>query len=95
MKKEIAPKKENEEENLGRYVAQFCGSTAPGQGFFYIKDTPCDSIAKDKATLAIIDVIQGEVMTKQLEGEFKPTAGESSSWRWHAKRIGEKKKFQM
>lgn len=36
--------KENQEtvpakgENLDGYVAQYCGSAAPGQGFFYIED---------------------------------------------------------
>lgn len=61
---------------------------------FYIKDTPCDQATKHVRTLAIIEVIQGEVTAKQIEGEFKTLAGEGSTWRWYVKRLDEKH-FQM
>lgn len=70
------------------FTAQFCGSAAPGQGFFYIKDIPCDKNMKDMSTLAVINVKQGEVTARQLEYEFKTLAGSNSTWRWFAKKIG-------
>lgn len=46
------------------------------------------------SNLVIIEVIQGEVLARQIESEFKILAGEGSTWRWYAKKIGEKK-YQM
>lgn len=82
------------EENLDSYVTHFCGSAAPEQGFFHIEDTPCEQNGKDTSTLAIVEVIKGTVLAKQIEGEFKTMAGEGSTWRWYAKKIADKK-YQM
>lgn len=79
------------ENNLEGYVVQFCGSAAPGQGFYYIEDTPCDQEGKDVSTLAMITVVKGEVTAKQIETEFKTLTGEESPWRWYAKKIADQK----
>lgn len=71
-----------EDVDLGKYVAHFYGSSSAGEGFFYIKDTPCEQTSKDVNTPAILELIQVEVTTKQIEGEFKIMAGEGSTWRW-------------
>lgn len=41
-----------------------------------------------------MEVIEGTVSAKQIEGEFKALAGEGSTWRWYAKRIADRK-YQM
>lgn len=82
------------EENLGVHVAQFVGAVAPGQGLFFIDDVPGDNSAKDLSTLALIEVIEGEVSAKKIENEFKILAGEESTWRWYAKKVANIR-FQM
>lgn len=93
-KREGSQSEKIKEKDIDNYVAQFCGSVAPGQGFFYIEDTPGDQKVKDVTTLALIEVVKGEATARQIEGEFRTLAGEGSTWRWYTKRIGEKK-FQM
>jgi hypothetical protein len=42
----------------------------------------------------VITIKEGEVTARQVEGEFKTQARQTSTWRWYAKKIADKK-FQM
>lgn len=79
--------KDEAKNNLDGYTTQFCGSAVPEHGFYFIEDTPAVVNERDLTTLAIIEVQQGEISAKQIEGEFKTLAGEGSTWRWYAKKI--------
>ncbi|TVU24383.1 hypothetical protein EJB05_26816, partial [Eragrostis curvula] len=92
--KEGHNEEECEEPKPWDYLPQFCGSAVPGQGFYYIEDTSCEQNNKDMETMAIIEVKQGEVTAKQIEYEFKTLAGPGSTWRWYARKTGDKQ-FQM
>lgn len=72
-------------------MAQFCGSATLEHGFFYIEDTHREQNNKDTSTPGIVDVIEGNVSAKQIEGEFKALASEGSTWRWYAKKIADRK----
>ena len=85
---------QNERTRMENLVAQFVGSAAPGQGFLVINDIPNGENAKSCATLALIEVLQGVVLDKQIEDEFKALAGKESTWRWYAKILNDNL-FQM
>ena len=71
------------------YVAPFCGFAAHGQGFHIIQEDDCGDREKDMANCALITITKGEVISKQIENEFKAQAGPQSTWRWFAKKIAE------
>ena len=62
--------------------------------FLVINDIPNGENAKSCATLALIEVLQGVVLDKQIDDEFKTLAGKESTWRWYAKILNDNL-FQM
>jgi hypothetical protein len=75
-------------------IAPFCGLAALELGFHIIQDDESGESAKETNNMAVITIKEGDVIARQVEGEFKAQAGQSSTWRWYAKKISDKK-FQM
>jgi hypothetical protein len=75
-------------------IAPFCGLAAPELGFHIIQGDESGEAAKETNNMAVITIKEGEVTARQVEGEFKAQAGQSSTWRWFAKKVADKK-FQM
>jgi hypothetical protein len=59
-----------------------------------IHDDDNGESARDAANLVMITIKERDVTARQVEGEFKAQAGQNSTWRWHAKKNGDKK-FEM
>lgn len=75
-------------------LAPFCGLAAPGQGFFFIESDKSDKGIGDMSSTALITILSGEMTAKQVEHEFRMKAGPQSTWRWYAKKVGDKS-FQL
>lgn len=82
------------EKKLWDHLAPFCGLAAPGQGFFFIESDKNDQRIKDMSNTALVTIIAGEVSARQVENEFRMKAGPQSTWRWYAKKVGDKS-FQV
>lgn len=39
---------------------------------------------------ALVTILSGEVSARQVENEFRLKAGSQSTWRWYAKKVGDK-----
>jgi hypothetical protein len=63
-------------------------------GFHIIQGDESGESAKETNNMAVITIKEGDVTARQVEGEFKAQAGQSSTWRWYAKKVSDKK-FQM
>jgi hypothetical protein len=75
-------------------IAPFCGLAAPELGFHIIQDDEFGDTSKEATNLAMITIKEGEVTARQVEGEFRAQAGQTSTWRWYAKKIADGK-FKM
>jgi hypothetical protein len=61
------------------FISPFCGLSAYGQGFHFIKSTSNEEGIKDMSTTALVTVTSGQATARQNENEFKMKAGPNSS----------------
>jgi hypothetical protein len=64
-----------------------CGLAAPDLGFHIIQDDESGEATKETTNIAIITIKEGEVIARQVEGEFRAQAGQDSTWRWYEKKL--------
>jgi hypothetical protein len=78
---------------LSELVAPLCATQVEGQGFFCIPNRPSQinvrERERERANIAIVTVLKGDVPTKQLEGEF--TRILSRTWRWTTRKVANNK----
>nr|TKW22505.1 hypothetical protein SEVIR_4G232600v2 [Setaria viridis] len=79
---------------LRECIAPFRGLSALDLGFHIIQDDDYGDTITDMANYALITIKKGEVIARQVEGEFKAQASPTSTWRWYAKNVAENK-FQI
>jgi hypothetical protein len=70
---------------------ELCATQVPNQSFFYIEEHIDQKAQRERASTAIITVIDGELTAKQIELEFKNILSGEHTWRWSAKQISENK----
>lgn len=68
-------------------VAPFCGFSAYGQRFHFTESSAMTKESGDMSNNALITIISGDATARQIENEFKATAGPQSTWRWYAKKL--------
>ncbi|RLN12752.1 hypothetical protein C2845_PM09G07180 [Panicum miliaceum] len=73
--------------NLG---PELCAAQVPDQSFFFIDEHIDHKAAKEKASVALITVINGELTARQIEMEFQNVLS-NEHWRWSAKKIADNK----
>ena len=73
--------------NLG---PELCAAQVPNQSFFYIDEHVDQKLKREKASTAIVTVINGVMSAKQIEGEFRRIVG-ADVWKWSAKQVTESK----
>lgn len=69
---------------------ELCAAQVEDQSFFFIDEVKDPKVTMEKASTAIITVLEGEASAKQIEEEFKHTVS-SKTWRWSARKIAENK----
>jgi hypothetical protein len=76
--------------NLG---PELCAAQVSDQSFFYMDEHIDPKAAKEKASVALITVINGELTAKQIEMEFHNVLS-TEHWRWSARKLADNK-FSM
>jgi hypothetical protein len=74
----------------GEAVVPFVGAAVHGSVFFVIPDIRNAAPAK-KMYQAVVEVLEGDATTNQIENEFTQWAGNTCTWRFHAKPMSTKK----
>lgn len=69
---------------------ELCAAQVEDQSFFYIEEIKDQRAISEKASTAIITVLEGQATARQIEEEFKNTVS-SKVWRWSARAIAENK----
>ena len=77
-------------EPLWNFGPELCASQVPDQSFFFIDEHVDHKLMKEKASTAIVSVINGVMTAKQIEGEFNRIVG-ADVWKWKANQIAENK----
>jgi hypothetical protein len=75
---------------LWNFGPELCATQVPDQSFFFIDEHIDQRINREKASIAIITVTDGDLFAKQLEAEFKNILNDGT-WRWNAKMVNDKK----
>lgn len=68
---------------------ELCTAQVEDQSFF-IEECIDPRAAREKENIAVIHVVQGQATGKQIEQQFMYLA-RSSSWKWNARQVGEKR----
>jgi predicted nucleotide-binding protein (sugar kinase/HSP70/actin superfamily) len=69
---------------------ELCAAQVHNQSFFFIDEQIDQRVLRERASLAIITVIKGELSAKQLEMEFRNIIS-AETWRWSARRVADNK----
>ena len=77
-------------EPLWNYGPELCAAQVTRQSFFHIEENIDPKSTKEKASIAVITVVRGELSAKMIENEFKRLVG-SAQWKWSAKQIADNK----
>jgi hypothetical protein len=70
---------------LSEYVAPICAAQIERQAFFCILDRPSEVQVRERATTAVVTVLKGVVIARQVEEEFSRIL--PNTWRWTALRV--------
>ena len=73
--------------NLG---PELCAAQVLDQSFFYIDEHIDHKAAKDKASVALITIVNGTLTAKQIELEFQNVLS-NEHWRWSARQLADNK----
>lgn len=76
-------------EPLWNFGLELCAAQVPNQSFFFIEEHTDQKAQRERASTAIVTVIEGELTAKQIEMEFKNILSGDHTWRWSAKQIAE------
>jgi hypothetical protein len=71
------------------YGPKLCATQVEEQSFFLIEECIDPRVAIEKASIAVIKVIEGNANAKQIEFEFMNLIG-ADTWRWRARPIAKK-----
>lgn len=69
---------------------ELCAEQVEDQSFFFIEESKDPKATMEKASTAIITVLDGVTDAKQIENEFKNTLS-SKTWRWSARKVADNK----
>ena len=72
------------------YGPELCATQVEEQSFFFIEECIDSRVAIEKASTAVIKVVEGNANAKQIEFEFMNLIG-ADTWRWRARPIADKK----
>ena len=73
--------------NLG---PELCAAQVPNQSFFFVDEHIDQRVLKEKASTAIITVLNGEISAKQIDMEFTNVLS-PDYWRWNARQVADNK----
>lgn len=69
---------------------ELCTAQVEDQSFFFIDECIDTSVAKEKASTAVISITRGSVNAKQIEQEFMNLIG-AEGWKWYARQVADDK----
>ncbi|CAN6296870.1 unnamed protein product [Urochloa humidicola] len=77
-------------EPVWNFGPELCAAQVPDQSFFFIEEQIDPKVLKERSSIAIITIANGEIIARQIEQEFKNILS-PDYWRWNAKQVADNK----